>query len=165
MIANFYALLGAALIPIMVGFLWYGPMMFQNAWMKASGKTEEDLNSGSLPLILILTYILGFLLAFAISGISIHQSGVLQLFAASPDFGTEGTEVMNAYNGFMSKWGHMHRSFGHGALHGGIGAIIFALPLIGINAMFERRGAKYIFIHFGYWFVTMILMAGVICHF
>jgi len=45
-----------------------------------------------------------------------------------------------------------HRSFGHGFLHGGFLTVFLILPIIAINAIFERRGWKYIWIHAGYWF-------------
>jgi hypothetical protein len=57
----------------------------------------------------------------------------------------------------------MHRSFGHGALHGAIGAIFFVLPVLGINALFERKGWKYILINVGYWVVTLTIMGAIIC--
>jgi hypothetical protein len=37
--------------------------------------------------------------------------------------------------------------------------------LIGINAVFERKGFKYIAIHTAYWMLTMAIMGGIICAF
>lgn len=162
---NYYIAFVAAIIPLIIGFVWYSKPVFGNVWMKSIGKSEEELAKGNLPLILGLTYILGIALALGLSGLTNHQSGVMQLFAMHPDFGQDGTEVQNLFDQVMATFGDSHRSFGHGALHGGIGAILFALPLIGINALFEQRGGKYIFIHFGYWLVTLIIMGGVICQF
>ena len=56
-----------------------------------------------------------------------------------------------------------HRSFSHGAFHGVLDSIFFVLPVLGINALLERKGAKYIFINLGYWAVTLALMGGLIC--
>jgi hypothetical protein len=39
------------------------------------------------------------------------------------------------------------------------------LPLIGINSLFERKSFKYIFIHTGYWIISLALMGGVLCQF
>jgi hydrogenase maturation factor len=36
---------------------------------------------------------------------------------------------------------------------------------VGINALFERRGGKYILVHVGYWIVTLALIGGVVCQF
>lgn len=162
---NYYIALVAGLIPLIIGFAWYSKALFGNAWMKSIGKTEEDLAKGNFPLILGLTYVLGVVLALGMSSITIHQTGVMQLIAMHPDFGQEGSEVQNLFDSVMSAFGDAHRTFGHGALHGGIAAILLALPFIAINALFEQRGGKYIFIHFGYWFVTLIVMGGVICQF
>ena len=133
--------------------------------MKVAGKTQEELEGGNMALIFGLTYILGLLLAVGLSGMTNHQSGVLQLFAMHPDFAVEDSEIKNLFDTVMTEFGNTHRTFGHGALHGGIAAILIALPMIAINSLFERRGAKYIGIHFGYWFVTLILMGAVVCQF
>jgi hypothetical protein len=46
-----------------------------------------------------------------------------------------------------------------------MGGLTLALPIIGINALFERRGFKYIAINVGYWVVSMAIMGGIICQF
>jgi hypothetical protein len=40
---------------------------------------------------------------------------------------------------------------------------MLVLPVIGTNALFERKSGKYIFINWGYWAVSMTLMGGTIC--
>lgn len=165
MTTNLIAIFGAALIPLLVGAVWYSPKVFGNTWMRVAGKTQEELEGGNMGLIFVLTYILAVLLALGLSGMTNHQSGVLQLFAMHPDFAIEGSEIKNLFDSIMTQFGDTHRTFGHGALHGGIAAVIIGLPLIAINALFERRGAKYIGIHFGYWLLTLVLMGGVVCQF
>ncbi|MBT8234098.1 MAG: DUF1761 domain-containing protein [Saprospiraceae bacterium] len=160
---NYLVVIGAALIPLFVGAVWYNPKVLGTAWINASGKTKEDLEGANMPVIFVLTIILGALLALAISQLTNHQSGVMQLFAMHPDFGTSGTEVQTLYDTIMDNYGDRHRTFGHGAVHGVIASVILVLPLLAITAMFERRGAKYIFIHWGYWLLTFVLMGGVIC--
>lgn len=163
MIGSIYILIAAAFIPLAVGFFWYGKMGFESAWMKASGVTREQMQSGNMGLIFVLSLFFSFLLAYILSGLVIHQAGVMQLFAMQDGFGVAGAAIMTEYNGLMDKYGGLHRSFGHGVVHGGLAAVGFALPLIAINALFERRGWKYIMIHFGYWFIVLCLMGGVIC--
>ena len=162
---NFLAVFGAAFIPIIVGFVWYNPKVFGNAWRKAAGKTQADLDKGNMAVILGLSYVLSLLLALGLSGLTNHQSGVNQLFAMHPDFGQAGTEVQILFEAVMAEFGNTHRTFGHGVIHGIIGAVLIALPIITINALFERRGGKYIGIHFGYWLLTLGLMGGVVCQF
>jgi len=131
--------------------------------MKVNGFTKEDLSKGNMALILGLSYVLSMLLALGMSGLTNHQAGVAQLFAMHPDVAIAGTEVGDLYAKVMELFGKTHRTFGHGALHGVINAVLIALPLIAINALFERRGWKYIWIHFGYWAVVFTLVGGVIC--
>jgi len=162
---NFLAIFGAALIPMIVGSLYYSEKIFGRAWMKAAGKTKEELEGGNMLVILILCYLLSVLLAFGLSGLTNHQQGVMQLFAMHPDYLTTGTDVGDLYASIMAQFGDTHRSFGHGVIHGIIASIMIMLPLISINALFERRGAKYIGIHFLYWLITLLLMGGVVCQF
>ena len=83
--------------------------------------------------------------------------------AGEPGFGEEGSDVMLMIQQFMDKFGGHFRTFKHGALHGGIMGTLLVTPVIAINALFERKGFKYIAIHAGYWIVSMIIMGGIIC--
>ena len=154
---NIYVLILAALIPMVVGFIWYNPKVFGNAWMQASGMTDEKVKSGNMLLIMGISLVLSFFLAFGLSGIVIHQSGVFSIF--------EGDVMHQDYIDFMAKYGDSYRTFKHGVFHGVIAGLALALPILGTNAMFERKGFKYIAVNCGYWIVTMALMGGVICQF
>ena len=44
---NWIAVVVAALVPMVLGALWYSPVLFAQPWMRAVGKTEEDLRSGA----------------------------------------------------------------------------------------------------------------------
>lgn len=162
---NFYLLFATAFIPMVVGAIWYSSALFENAWMTASGVTEEKIKSGNMALILGLSYILGLMFSGGLLTMMIHQFSTQGLFATQPGF-AEGTgPYFEYFQDFHAKYGDLHRTFGHGAAHGLIGAITIALPIIGMNSLFERRGWKYILIHFGYWTITLILMGGVISQF
>jgi len=164
MFENPVFILLAGLVPMVVGSVYYGPL-FGKSWMNVNGFKEEDLEKGNMAVILGLSYLLSCIFALGLSGLCIHQMSVMQLFATHPDFETPGSVVNNLYSTIMDGYGERHRTFGHGAVHGAINAVMITLPLIGINALFERRGWKYIGIHFGYWLITMVLMCGVLCHF
>lgn len=58
-----------------------------------------------------------------------------------------------------------YRTFKHGMFHGCIAGFLFATPILTINALFERKGFKYIAINAGYWIITLGLMGGIICAF
>lgn len=151
------AILTAAFSSLVVGAIWYHPKVFGMAWMKASNLTEEQLKGANMLKIFGLVFLLAFFLAFALQYLTIHQTGA---------FGMIGGDMENAlpsYQAFMADYGTAFRTFKHGALHGFMSGVLIALPIIGINALFERKNAKYIFINAGYWVATMMLMGGIVC--
>ena len=162
---KFWMVLVTGIIPLIVGALWYGPLLFEKAWMKASNMTEEKVKSGNMAVIFGLTYVLAVMLSLMISQIAIHQSAIFGLFATAPEFKDATSEMSVMVNDLMAKYGDRHRSFGHGAVHGIFATVLFVLPVIGINGLFERKGWKYIFIHVGYWLVSLMLIGGVLCQF
>ena len=159
---NFLGILLAALIPMVIGIIWYNPKVFGNAWMKASGMDAEKAKGANMPLILGLSFLFSFFLAFALQFIVIHQSHIYSLLAGEPGINEAGSEVNNLLTSLIAKYGDRFRTFKHGALHGTIAGITLALPFIGTNALFERKGFKYIAINAGYWIVSLALMGGVV---
>ncbi len=157
---KFYLVFLTALIPLVVGMIWYSKALFSNAWMQASGMTEEKGKNMNMAVIFILTYILGLFLSMACAGMSIHQMSVASVFQ-----GDESPESKEYLKHFFETYGTRFRSFKHGVLHGVIGALMTALPVTGIIAMFEGKGFKYVAIHVGYWIVCFALIAGTLCAF
>lgn len=162
---NFLVLLLAALVPLVIGFIWYNPKVFGNSWMKVADMNEDKMKGGNMILIFSMTYLLSFFAAFAIQFMVIHQYGVYSLFANESGIKDANSDVALYLKNFMEKYGHNFRTFKHGALHGTIGGFTIALPILGINAMFERKGFKYIAINAGFWIVSMAIMGGIICQF
>ena len=154
---NFPAILVAAVSALFVGFIWYNPKVFGNAWMKATGLTEEQLKGANMAKIFILAFIFAFLLAMTMMQMSIHQTGALSLI------GGDASRALPSYAAFMADYGDAFRTYKHGALHGVMAGIFVALPIIGTNALFERKSAKYIFINSGYWIVTLGIMGAIVC--
>jgi len=72
-------------------------------------------------------------------------------------------EVKALFDMLMERFGTEFRTFKHGALHGVIAGLFIVLPVLGTNALFERKGWKYILINVGYWTLTLALMGGIIC--
>jgi hypothetical protein len=162
---NYFAVLGATLVPLVVGFIWYNPKVFGNAWMRAAGITPESAQGANMPLIFGLTVVFSFLISFVLMGVVIHQFGTMGLLSQQPDFKTEGSESSTMLTRFLELYGHSYRTFKHGAFHGALAGLFFATPIIGINALFERKKFKYIAINGGYFTVTLSLMGGVLCAF
>lgn len=158
---NFYMYFLIALIPMVVGAAYYHPKAIGGAWMKTNGFTMESLEGGNMAVIMGVAYLLSFILCFGLTGAVIHQASTASLLF--PEALEAGTAMQQDLNEFMSKYGDRHRTFSHGSVHGFITALFVALPIIGIIANFERRGWKYILIHFGYWAITLILVGGALC--
>jgi hypothetical protein len=162
---NFVVLLLAALIPMIVGFIWYNPKTLGNAWMKAADVSEEKMKGANMAVIFGLSFLFAIMLAMAEQFMVIHQYHVYSIFQGDPGFQDPNSEVGMMLSDFMAKYGNNFRTFKHGAFHGTLAGILIALPIIGTNALFERKGGKYIFINVGYWTITLALMGGVICAF
>ena len=154
---NFTAILVAAISALVVGFIWYNPKVFGTVWMKEANITDAQIKGGNMIKIFILAFIFAFLLAMTMLQMSIHQTGALSLI------GGDATKALPSYDAFMDDYGDAFRTYKHGGLQGVLAGIFVALPIIGTNALFERKSAKYIFINAGYWTVTLSIMGAIIC--
>jgi len=161
---KFWVVLVAAIIPMITGFIWYNPKIFGKAWQTEAGMTEDKMKGANMAKIFGLAYLLSVLMASAMLSITIHQFGVFSMLATDPkavmDF---STEVGALFKGIMEKYGTNFRTFKHGAFHGVLSSLFIALPILGTNALFERKSFKYVAINVGYWMLTMALMGGVVC--
>ncbi len=159
---NFLAVIVAALVCMPVGFIWYNPKVFGNAWMREIGVSDPEKMKEGVNMFKIfgLTLLFSFILAMGMMSVSVHQTGLNSLLQGQPV--TKTSTVQLLLDGKPIDWLNSFRTFKHGALHGFLGSIFYALPLIGTQAVYERRSFKYIFIHVGYWAITMILMGGIL---
>ena len=162
---NYLILVAAAAIALVVGSIWYHPKVMGTAWMKANGMDPNAEPTGNMAIILISAFVMAFFIAFCLQGMVLHQLGVFQLVAGYPEMEDPNSAVHQAVKTFLTTYGQNHMTFGHGMLHGVIAGLFFATPVLGINALFERRGWAYIGIHAGYWVITLGLMGGLICQF
>jgi hypothetical protein len=160
-----FTLLATALIPLLIGFIWYNPKVFGSFWMRVAGITEEKLKTGNFALILIMTYVLGFLMSAIMMSMVIHQTHLYSIFADTVGVDDPATAAGKYFADLMATYGNNFRTFKHGAFHGVLTGLLFVTPIVSINAMFERRGFKYIMVNAGFWIVTLALMGGTICQF
>ena len=130
---NFLAIILAALIPMLMGFIYYHPKVFGKAWMQSLGLTEEDLKKGNMAVIFGVSLLMSFLLSM-----------FLLVNVDGP--GQEG----------------QFDSFKHGAFHGTLIGFMVAMPVLVTNGLFERKNMKNLAINTVYWVITIALMAGVI---
>lgn len=160
---NWIILFPTALVPVLLGVIWYSQAVFGKAWMNAAGLTPERLKGVKLPVLIIVAYIFGLMVSMALMSMVVHQIHVSSLLMDTPGFNEPGSEVHDLFKGIMEKYGKNFRTFKHGAFHGVIASLFFAMPVIGMSAIFERRGFKYIAIHTGFWIVSLAIMGGILC--
>lgn len=151
---DFIALIVAALIPMIIGFIYYHKKVVGTAWMSVTEMTDEKAKEGNMPVIFIVSFILAIMLAFMMNNIVNHQNGVFSLF-----YGDDTNPLLQQ---IMDAKGDVFRTFKHGAIHGFMASLFFALPILATNALFEQKGWKYIWINEGYWTVTITLMGGLL---
>lgn len=154
---NFLALLLASLSSLVIGFIWYNPKVLGNIWMKEAGMTEEKMKGSNMIVIFAMSVFYAFLISFLLQVLVIHQYGAFGMI------GGDETKALPSYNAFMADYETAFRTFKHGALHGFMTGLFFALPVIGTNSLYERRSWKYVLIAGGYWIVTCTIMGGIIC--
>jgi hypothetical protein len=161
---NTLVIISTALIPLVLGYVWYHPSLFGKAWMETTGLTEADLQKGNMIKLFSFALLLSLMLSSMVPILVIHQSSLNSLFFGQP--GMDTNPISNTdYNHMASKYGTAFRTFKHGVFHGIIASLFFVLPVLGINALFERKSWKYILIHLGYWMLTLALMGGIDCAF
>jgi hypothetical protein len=55
---NVWAVLAAGVASMVLGGLWYSPVLFGNAWMRASGLTEERARSANMAKVMGTAFVL-----------------------------------------------------------------------------------------------------------
>ena len=167
---NFNAILVASFIPMIIGLLWYSPIIMGLTYKTAldegdfDGKKRSSLLNQKPITLIIVSIICGFLIAFNLSSITIHQMGIGSTLLGEPGFDKGEGEAFELMKTFMEKYGHKFRSFGHGALHGAISACTYIMPILGLITLREGRSFKYFLVHALYWLLCLVLMGGLICY-
>ncbi|MBD8083974.1 DUF1761 domain-containing protein [Chryseobacterium sp. GCR10] len=154
---NFFAILTAALVPLITGYIWYHPKVFGTFWMRIAGVNEDKIKKSNMLFIFLFSTFLSILIGMFLQFVTIHQFGALGMI------GGDETLAKTSYTAFMKEYRMAYRSFGHGVLHSFMAGIFFVFPLFGINAAFERKSWKYVMLNAGYWTVTITIMGGIIC--
>lgn len=78
---NLLGILVAIIIGMLLGALWYSPILFGKAWLECIGKTPETLGKSAIPMIgsiiASLLTALGVSLLFSILGISDLKTSII----------------------------------------------------------------------------------------
>ncbi|HRI01013.1 MAG TPA: DUF1761 domain-containing protein [Saprospiraceae bacterium] len=159
---NWLALGVAALIPFVTGFIYYGPKTMGKIWQREEGLSDEQIKSANMGMIMGVSLIFNFLIAFMLQTIVIHQFGMFSALI-DPTIGDLSQESGATFKMLMEKYGNNFRTFKHGVFHGVLTALFLVFPIIGVNGLFARKSFKLILIQSLYWLITLGLMGGVIC--
>jgi len=65
---NFYinhiAVFVCAVLSLVIGALWWSPLLFAKAWQRENGLTDEQLTKANLPVTFGLTFLLAWLMSY-----------------------------------------------------------------------------------------------------
>jgi hypothetical protein len=101
---NYFAVLAAAVSTFLIGAVWYSPMMFYNAWLKANNFNDEEVRKASKARMFGWSFVFSFIIALNLA---------LFLNAPETDF------TWGATAGFLTGFGWVALSIGVVALFEG----------------------------------------------
>lgn len=132
---NYFAVLVAAILNIVLGFLWYGPL-FGKQWMKLSGMSKEKIESmkkkgmtKTYVMVLVSSFVMSYVLAHAL----VFASGYLKVYGLSA--------------GIMSGFWNW---------------IGFVAPVILGPVLWEGRPYKLWILNSSYYLVSLLLMGSIL---
>jgi len=160
---NFMVLALVAFLPLVLSLVWYHPRIFGTA----IESTHSDSHSSKMPnkfIMALLGVALSYMLSVFLSLNVIHQYA-LNSIVMGPELQDPTSEASIWLKESLAKYGKNYRTFGHGAFHGFLTALFFALPIVALEAVQHHRNLKYVAIQIGYWIVSLTLMGGFICQF
>lgn len=163
---NIIAILVAALVPMVLGFIWYHPKVFGTLWMQLTGMTEEKAQQGNMFLKFGLSFVFSFLLAFVLNELVVHdtfiEGAAYYEIQASAD-GKPSTETGQWLDYYKTTLSASNHTFQHGTFHAlFLVGLLIILPVFATNAIFEGKGFKYVAVNAGYWIVCVTLMGGIL---
>jgi len=138
---NYLAILVAALIPNIIGAIYYGPL-FGKQWLDSLGFTSDDMKGRNEAVIygsaLLLSAVVAMFLKFTIELVHKDVNGAGELYFAS------------------------FHTFQHGALHGAMIAATLVVPVIISLGLFQKQSGKNILLNSVFWIICFALMGGIL---
>lgn len=162
--ANWFILPVAAIVPLLLGVIWYHPQVFGTSLAKVTGQSIQQITDYSVKRI-GFTYLFGLLMAYIVFACSVHQYAVFQLFMGEESLGVAGSQMNTFMSDFNETYGDRHRSFFHGVIHGLEASTLFGFAFLGISTFVEGTPMKRMWIHLGYFVLCGGIMGGMICAF
>lgn len=63
---NYLAILVSALVPMVLGMIWYAPAVFGKTWMHLIGKSESELKKGNMGVKYLLSFVGAIITAYVL---------------------------------------------------------------------------------------------------
>ncbi len=138
---NYLAIIVAAIVPSIMGAIYYGPL-FEKQWLSSLGKTKEEMVPSNMP----VTYGLALLMAVIVSFF-------LKMFIEMlhTDVNEAGELVLASTH-----------TFGHGAFHGFFLALLCVCPIVVSLSLFQKSSGKNIILNVVFWLICFALMGGIL---
>lgn len=160
--ANWFIIPLVAFLPLILSYVWYHPNAMGSRLAAITGEQiQVERSIGKM----LLIYLFSVLLAYILTLMSVHQSGIFQLFFMDPEIANENSKYSLFIKEFMAEYGDRHRSFGHGMIHGAEAALFWGLAFFGVTSLVQNKPFKQVWIHLGFWVPCCSLMAGLLCAF
>jgi hypothetical protein len=157
---NWLAVLSSAIIPTLIGYIWYGPLLGKQ-WRTEAGLSLDQTQKTNMVKLFGIGLLFSIFFAVALLPTVLHQMHVGSSLA-NQGIDQVDSDAKLFFNDYMMKYGNEFRTFKHGAFHGLLTTIFLILPVIGMSGIYEQKSWKYIFIHVGYWAICAMLMGGII---
>lgn len=130
---NWLAILVAAVISMVIGFLWYSPSLFGNQWIKLSGFTKEKMKGSTMGKIYGISFVVSLVTAFILTHALVFAGSFL---------GTKGVNL-GLMTGFWNWLG-------------------FIMPVQLTGWLFERKPFNLFLINTGYQLASLVGMGIVL---
>lgn len=83
---NLLTVLVAALINMVIGALWYSPVLFAKPWMKLIGKKEADMNMKGAQKYYLITFVGALVMAYILAHFIIYTNSMNWMKGAQTGF-------------------------------------------------------------------------------
>lgn len=134
---NYLAVLIAAVASMVVGFLWYSPVLLGKPWMKLMGYTTESMKAAQKEM--MKTYGVSFVLALITAYVLFHVITMSEAY-----FGY--SRLMTGLTSGLWMW------------------LGFVMPVQAVDILFGKRVPKLFAINTGYQLVSLLVMGSVIAN-
>lgn len=171
---NLLALFVVALVPMIVGFIYYHPKVLGAIWQREAGVTDEKLKGANMLVIFGLSFFFSLILSVAMNTMSTHDGMVggatyyveqlakkdsvthAQALQETKEWQKQYQTTIEANPLYTTH--RLTHGFAHGLL---VVGIFILLPVIVTNGLFERKSWKYVLINSGYWILTVTNMCTI----